>query len=178
MGLMKFWKNAIQRPISVSEDNPLPVVLSSGDQGGGTTENVSITGQSAGLATEEKQDEMITSMGSLATAAKQDEIVQAIEKIPTPPTWQGVGEILEGEVNPNSENDYPKLIDLSAEGATAIWIQAAPDNTAPLRVGNVQGFSAAWVSPGESLWFYHPVLYISTDGEDAQHMAFQAKKYG
>lgn len=37
-------------------------------------------------------------------------------------TWQGVGNILQGQVEQGQE----KLIDLSAEGATAIWIQAPP----------------------------------------------------
>lgn len=90
------------------------------------------------------------------------------------PTWQGVGNILQGEVQSGEE----KLIDLSSEGATAIWIQAAPDNTEPLQVGNVQGFEGAWVMPGQSEWFYSPKLYISHGAESAQRLAFQAKKYG
>lgn len=44
MGLMKFWKNAIQRPITVSEDNPLPI-KDMGISGDGGSQDVKITNE-------------------------------------------------------------------------------------------------------------------------------------
>lgn len=89
-------------------------------------------------------------------------------------TWQGVGNILQGQVEQGQE----KLIDLSAEGATAIWIQAPPDNPVPLLVGNISGFEGAWVMPGSSEWFYYPKLYITHSASDSQGIAYQAVMYG
>lgn len=90
------------------------------------------------------------------------------------PAWQGVGDILQGTVAQGEE----KLIDLTGPGATAIWIQASPDNTVPLLVGNIQGFEGAWVAPGSSEWFYYPRLYITHSADASQGIAYQAVKYG
>lgn len=90
------------------------------------------------------------------------------------PKYQGVGNILQGQVAQSEE----KLIDLTGEGATAIWIQASPDNTVPLLVGNMQGFEGAWVMPGSSEWFFYPKLYITHSASEAQGVAYQGVKYG
>lgn len=109
-----------------------------------------------------------------------DQYVEVSEANPLPVSsvggggWQGVGEILQGTVAQGEE----KLIDLSAEGVTAIWIQASPANTEPLQVGNVSGFEGAWVAPGSSEWFYFSKLYIKHGATASQGMAYQAVKYG
>lgn len=88
------------------------------------------------------------------------------------PTWSGVGNILVGTVAQGEE----KLIEVS--GATAIWIQASPDNTEPLLVSNVSGFEGAWVMPGSSEWFYYPTLYVKHNATETQGIAYQGVAYG
>lgn len=148
--MIKWFKKLTGQYVEVSEDNPLPVTSVGG---GGGSSNVTITSQSAGMATEAKQDDIVTAVGALK--------------------WQGAGNILQGTVAQGEE----KLIDLSGEGVTAIWIQASPTNTDPIQVGNVSGFEGAWVLPGSSEWFFYPKLYLKHDASTTQNIAYQAVKY-
>lgn len=88
------------------------------------------------------------------------------------PKWSGVGNILSGTVAQGEE----KLIEVT--GATAVWIQASPDNTEPLLVSNVSGFEGAWVMPGSSEWFYYPTLYVKHNASASQGIAYQGVTYG
>ncbi|MEC1552552.1 hypothetical protein P9D28_08945 [Bacillus haynesii] len=90
------------------------------------------------------------------------------------PKWQAVGAMVQGQVAAGEE----KMIDLSSQGVTFIEIQASPDNTVPLRVGDVPGFTAFWVKPGEMQQFYYGKIYVSHSADAAQEFAYQAVKYG
>ncbi|MFN3206766.1 hypothetical protein P5609_001115 [Bacillus licheniformis] len=90
------------------------------------------------------------------------------------PKWQAVGAMVQGQVATGEE----KMIDLSAAGVTFIEIQASPDNTVPLKVGDVSGFTAFWVKPGEMQKFYYGKIYVSHSADAAQEFAYQAVKYG
>jgi len=85
------------------------------------------------------------------------------------PVWSKVGELLEGQIEAGVEKD------VLPNGATAIWIQASPDNTDAIRVGTVPGFSAAWLQPGDSEWYYGSAVYLNC--ASAASFATQAVSY-
>lgn len=173
--------------VEVSKNEPLPVQIVDGGGGGGATEvNVSGSGGDADTANGSSDTNAPTQIGMLTNArmmgydgtnfrrVQVDTNGNMKAVVQNSPTWDGVGNILQGSVAQGEE----KLVDLSAEGATAVWIQADPSNTVPLQVSNVTGFEGAWIQPGSSEWFYYPKIYIKHSASDTQNMAYQAVKYG
>lgn len=95
-------------------------------------------------------------------------------KVTSTPKYQNAGSMVQGEVQASEE----KMIDLSDVGVSYIEIQASPDNTLPLRVGDVSGFTAFWVKPGDVRKFWHNKIYVTNPSTDTkQDFAYQAIKY-
>lgn len=97
------------------------------------------------------------------------------------PKWQGVGDILQGTVDASNTGDYPKRIDLSGENATAIEVVNTGTTDKVITVSNLQNAITGGIpiAPGDSRWFYFPVVFISVDGDTgSQGIAFQAVRYG
>lgn len=154
---VRYWDKQKKEYVDVTADTPLPVT--GGGSGGTSDVNVQNWPTSQNV-----------SVGNWPATQK----VSGTVGVNNFPKWQAVGDMVSGEVQPGQE----KLIDLSAAGVTAIEIQASPDNTSPVQVGNITGFPALWLKPGEARFFYYGKLYVSTTADAAQTIAYQAIKYG
>lgn len=185
--IIKWFKKLTGQYVETSVEEPFPVQIISGGGGGGATEvNISGTGGTADTADGSSDTNAATQIGMVTNSRMQAydganfRRVQADTNgnlktvVENHPTWNGVGNILQGSVAQGEE----KEIDLSATGATAIWIQASPDNTVPIQISNITGFEGAWIQPGSSEWFYYSKLYMKHAATDTQNMAYQAVKYG
>lgn len=184
--ILQFWDKVTSKYKEVATDQPLPVTTVGGGPNGEQQVELSGSGGNVDTANGSSDTNSPTQTG-LVTNARVEAFdgtnfrrVQADTSgnlktvVENHPTWSGVGNILQGSVAQGEE----KLVDLSAEGATAVWIQADPSNTVPLQVSNVTGFEGAWIQPGSSEWFYYPKIYIKHSASDTQNMAYQAVKYG
>ena len=185
MPVLQYWDENEMKYQEVSTDKPFPVASAS-ESGGTPQTEVSGSGGAVDTANGSNDTNAPAQTGMLTNArlyafdgtnflrVQADTSGNLKTVVENHPTWSGVGNILQGSVAQGEE----KVIDLSGEGATAVWIQADPSNTVPLQVSDVTGFEGAWVSPGSSEWFYYPKLYIKHGASASQGIAYQAKRYG
>lgn len=167
------YKTLIDRVITDGEGN----IIFSKNKPGYVSTDVGGEDKPAFVKIVDKDGKLLFSNENAATVTVKNGSVE----VTSLPQAKGASEILEGTCDPASTNNYPH--EVAPSGASAIWIQAAPENTKPLRVTTLAtgGFKGAYLQPGESEWFYPPSghLYVSlNDGEtEPQNFVFQSIKY-